>query len=275
MSCFFIVSLCVKRTKLGRKVPKVPEQKTTKRPEYPAGGDCHKTQQKYRLSMANQNHIVKLEKDSEGQIQRSIILLRGKQVLLDFQLAAMYGVSTKVLNQAVKRNIARFPEDFMFQLNLQEFATMRSHFVTTYQEQDENQPILGRSIATKRNISALPYAFTEQGVAMLSSVLRSETAVQMNIAIMCAFVMARQITTETRENTLAIEELRTRMRILENTLDNNSESVNDLSERMKQELKKIYKAIGLLSRQKQEPLPPIGFEAIETQRKAKDNNNDK
>ena len=76
--------------------------------------------------------------DSLGQIQRSIIVLRGKQVLLDFQLAAMYGVPTKALNQAVKRNLNRFPEDFMFRLEPQEAARMRSQFVTAYAQGAEN-----------------------------------------------------------------------------------------------------------------------------------------
>ena len=102
---------------------------------------------------------------------------------------------------------------------------------------------------------------------MLSSVLRSETAVQVNIAIMRAFVAARQIVTQTRENTLAIEELRTRMQMLEDALENNLEVVNDLSEETRAELENIYNAIGALSvkveeHKKKEPLPRIGYQAI-------------
>lgn len=205
--------------------------------------------------------------DTLEQIQNSIIVLRGKQVLLDFQLAAMYGVETKVLNQAVKRNLNRFPDDFMFRLEPQEAAWMRSQFVTAYAQNNGNQRIEKLWNSKMRNYSALPYAFTEQGVAMLSSVLRSETAVQVNIAIMRAFVAARQIVTQTRENSLAIEEMQTRMKMLEDALENNLESVNDLSEEMRIELENIYNAIGALSvkiedPKKKEPLPRIGYQAI-------------
>ena len=214
--------------------------------------------------MAKGTDIARLtEGEAFGEIQSAIMVLRGKQVLLDFQLAAMYGVPTKALNQAVKRNINRFPEDFMFRLEPQEAAWMRSQFVTTYLQDAENQQdkdLSNAALPEKRRADALPYAFTEQGVAMLSSVLRSETAVQVNIAIMRAFVMARQIVTETRENSLAIEELRTRMRMLEDALENNLEAVNDLSEETRVELENIYNAIGALSAKveepkKQEPLP--------------------
>lgn len=215
--------------------------------------------------MPKQNDIVLPGEATLEQVQRSIIVLRGKQVLLDFQLAAMYGVPTKALNQAVKRNINRFPEDFMFRLDPQEAAWMRSQFVTTYPEftknqQDNNSRIIISS--DKRRADALPFAFTEQGVAMLSSVLRSESAVQVNIAIMRAFVAARQIVSETREHALAIDELRARMRMLEDALENNLEAVNDLSEEMRRELDNIYAAIGALSIKIPEPPKPrnpIGF----------------
>jgi hypothetical protein len=121
-------------------------------------------------------------------IQSRIYEIRGERVMLDFDLALLYEVEARVLNQAVKRNILRFPEDFMFQLTNQEFENLRiefnnlnmsSQFVMTY--------------STKRPNSALPYAFTEQGVAMLSGVLRSDKAINMNIAIMRAFVDVRKI----------------------------------------------------------------------------------
>ena len=217
--------------------------------------------------MAKEEEIVKqvVGGDSLGQIQNSITVLRGKQVLLDFQLAALYGVETKALNQAVKRNLNRFPEDFMFRLTSQEAAWMRSQFVTTYTQYNDNQQDNKISLPERRRADALPYAFTEQGVAMLSSVLRSETAVQVNIAIMRAFVMARQIVTETRENALAINELRIKMKMLEDALENNLGAVNDLSEEMRSELDNIYNAIGALSVKYQDPpkpkMNPIGFAA--------------
>lgn len=112
---------------------------------------------------------IQVIEPQQVNLQPQILMLRGQQVLLDFQLAKLYGVSTKILNQAVKRNISRFPKDFMFQLDLQEFARMRSQFVTSYSEQAEIQHISGNvdNLAAKRTTSAPPYAFTELGVAML------------------------------------------------------------------------------------------------------------
>ena len=111
------------------------------------------------------------------QIERHILLIRGEKVMLDSDIADLYGVGTKTLVQAVKRNIERFPADFMFQLSREEFEILRSQFVTSNRG--------GRRYA--------PYAFTEQGVAMLSGVLRSERAVRVNVEIMRAFVRLRRI----------------------------------------------------------------------------------
>lgn len=112
-----------------------------------------------------------------ARITQSILFIRKHKVILDADLARLYGVETKVLLQAVKRNLERFPDDFMFQLTKQELAILRSQFVTS-------------SWGGRRYP---PYAFTEQGVAMLSSVLRSQQAVQVNIEIMRAFVQLRQM----------------------------------------------------------------------------------
>ena len=116
------------------------------------------------------------------QLKQQIYSVRGLNVMLDSDLAELYGVETKILNQAAKRNSSRFPDDFMFQLDPQEFDALRSQNVTSN---------IGRG--GKRY---LPYVFTEQGVAMLSSVLRSERAVQVNIAIMRAFVSLRGLLTQ-------------------------------------------------------------------------------
>jgi hypothetical protein len=113
------------------------------------------------------------------QIGRSILVLRGHRVLLDEHLASLYGVQTRVLIQAVKRNLARFPEDFMFQLNAAERAALRSQIVISKIGRG------GRRYA--------PYAFTEQGVAMLSSVINSERAIAVNIEIMRTFVRMREL----------------------------------------------------------------------------------
>jgi hypothetical protein len=122
--------------------------------------------------------MVKSELVPLEHVERVILVLRSHRVILDGDLAAMYGVQPKVLNQSVKRNRERFPEDFMFQLSRDERDHLRSQIVTS------------RSWGGRRH---LPYAFTEQGVAMLSSVLRSPRAVQVNIEIMRAFVRLRQM----------------------------------------------------------------------------------
>lgn len=106
-------------------------------------------------------------------IQSRIYEIRGERVMLDFDLATLYEVETKVLNQAVKRNIQRFPEDFMFRLSLNEWENMRSQIVTAYQETPNPSSQIEMISQNKRNTSITPYAFTEQGVAMLSGVLRS------------------------------------------------------------------------------------------------------
>lgn len=114
--------------------------------------------------------------------------------MLDFDLAELYDVGTKVLNQAVKRNQGRFPEDFLFQLTQTEWNDMRSQFVTASQK--------------KRNAGIMPYAFTEHGVTMLASILRSERAVKMNIAIVRAFIALRQTLLQHKELAEKLEQLR-------------------------------------------------------------------
>ena len=114
------------------------------------------------------------------RIEQTILVIRGHRVMLDTDLAKLYGVVTKVLNQAVKRNRTRFPMDFMFQLTTEEATSLRSHIVTL-------KPSRGQHRKYR------PYVFTEQGVAMLSSVLHSERAIQVNVAIMRAFVRLREM----------------------------------------------------------------------------------
>lgn len=141
------------------------------------------------------------------RIERRILLLRNEKVILDSDLAELYGVEARVLNQAVKRNLERFPDDFMFRLSPAE-----TRLVAEFQAENSSQSVMSseKGLKTKgrfevnssqavmsskkhRGLSYRPYAFTEQGVAMLSSVLRSDRAVQVNIAIMRAFVQLRQI----------------------------------------------------------------------------------
>ncbi len=192
-------------------------------------------------------------------VQQQIFVIRGKQVMVDRDLAALYGVETRVLKQAVKRNPERFPEEFMFQLDNQEFEKWRSQIVM--------------SNSDKMGLRYPPYVFTEQGVAMLSAVLKSPTAISVSIGIMNAFVAARRILAQRDKHEMAIGELRMRMKMLEDALENNLGAVNDLSEEMRHELDNIYNAIGALSvkqQPKQKPLKPIGYEAIDAERKAKD-----
>ena len=126
-------------------------------------------------------------------IETLIHMIRGKKVMLDADLANLYEVPTKAFNQAVRRNIKRFPEDFMFQLSEKEGVSLRSQSVTSKNGRG------GRRYA--------PYAFTEHGVAMLSSVLNSERAVQMNIAIIRAFVRMRELMVSNKEIAARIEKL--------------------------------------------------------------------
>ncbi len=127
-------------------------------------------------------------------IERKIYLVRGQKVMLDGDLAELYGVEARVLNQAVKRNIKRFPSDFMFQLNEDEDKALRSQFVTLKQGRGKHRKYL-------------PYAFSEQGVAMLSSVLNSDRAIEVNILIMRAFVKLREMIATHKDLAKKLEEL--------------------------------------------------------------------
>jgi hypothetical protein len=130
-----------------------------------------------------------------AHVERAILLVRGYKVLLDVDLAHLYGVSPKALNQAVKRNRGRFPADFMFQLTLEEARPLRSQIVTLRSETPDITAVSsgGGRASHGKHIKYLPYAFTEHGVAMLSSVLRSPRAIQVNIEIMRAFATLRQL----------------------------------------------------------------------------------
>ncbi len=128
------------------------------------------------------------------RIEQAILLIRGHKVMLDRDLAELYGVATGVLNQAVKRNLKRFPEDFMFQLSADETEKWKSQIVTS-------------NPAAKMGLRKRPFAFTEQGVAMLSSVLHSDRAIEVNIAIMRAFVKLREILATHKDLARKLEDL--------------------------------------------------------------------
>ena len=180
-------------------------------------------------------------------VQNLIYEIRGQKVMLDFDLAKLYQVETKVLNQAVKRNAERFPSDFMFRLTAEEVLNMRSQFVT----------------ASKRNTSAPPFAFTEQGVAILASVLKSPIAVATSISIMRAFVRVRQYLLTTASMSAELKELRAKVDLLAMQQEENIGAINDLSEDVRQDIDNLYLAIGELSsrieEKKHEPQRKIGF----------------
>src|SRR6059058_5703451 len=143
------------------------------------------------------------------RIAGSIYLLRGQRVMLDFDRAGLYGVATKVINQALKRNTIRFPDDFMFQLSRNEVERISQIVTASPGAQRSRSQIV--TLKRGRNIKYRPYAFTEQGVAMLSSVLKSERAVKVNIAIMRAFVRLRGVLETNRKLARKFSELERRV----------------------------------------------------------------
>jgi hypothetical protein len=163
-------------------------------------------------------------------IEKSIYLIRGQKVMVDGDLADLYGVETKVLKQAVRRNIDRFPSDFMFKLTYQEIRNLRSQFVTS-------------SSSGWGGHRYPPMAFTEQGVAMLSSVLRSKRAVQVNIEIMRAFVRLREMLASHKD-------LEHKLLALEKKYD--------------KQFKVVFDAIRALMSEEKRPKRKIGFEVRES-----------
>jgi len=131
--------------------------------------------------------------------------------MLDFDLAQLYEVETKALNQAVKRNIKRFPKDFMFRLSLAEWQAMRSQAVTASKTDVSLRSQNVTAYQVKRNTSVTPYAFTEQGIAMISGILHSEKAIKMNIAIMRAFVEIRKILLRQNDLKEQLKEIKERL----------------------------------------------------------------
>ena len=184
--------------------------------------------------------------DELQTIQSKIYEIRGERVMLDRDIAALYNVETKVLNQAVKRNIKRFPEDFMFQLSKTEFQIWKSQIVT--------------SNSDKMGLRRPPYAFTEQGVAMLSGILNSDVAIDTNIKIIRAFVALRRNVTipETSERIKLIEK---EIEFIKSEMEDTLEIKNDINESTRAQLAAINDALIELQAKRPEPNPrrPIGF----------------
>ena len=181
-------------------------------------------------------------------IQNKIYEVRGTRVMLDFDLAELYQVETRVLNQSVKRNIKRFPQDFMFQLTAEEWISMSSQIVTTS--------------PNKRPKTAMPYAFTEYGVIMLASLLRSNLAIEVSVFITRAFVAMRNYIMSTRHIEAELDAVKTKLELLERNDEENLEAVNNLSEDVRKEIDNIYMAIAALSTKPATAPPPakkIGF----------------
>lgn len=180
-------------------------------------------------------------------IQSKIYEIRGQKVMLDFDLAEMYQVETRVLNQAVKRNIERFPKDFMFQLTSEEWNSMSSQFVMTSR--------------MKRPKSAIPLAFTEHGVVMLSSVLRSDIAIQTSVLIVRAFVAMRQLITAAPQID-RVGQLEQQMKELKDYIEEVFADYNDINDDTRMQLELINQTLAELQAKKkleEKPRRRIGF----------------
>ena len=183
-------------------------------------------------------------------IQRLIFAIRGQQVMLDRDLAMLYGVETKVLNQAVRRNLNRFPPDFMFTLKLSE-----------YQEVVTNCD----RFASLKYSSVMPHAFTEHGIIMLASVLRSEVAIQMSVQITRVFVAMRQYISLPPQERL--KQLEQKVDSIKEYIEEILSDQNDINEETQAQLELINKALaGLLVQPKptNKPIKPIGFATYDT-----------
>lgn len=180
-------------------------------------------------------------------IQERIYDIRGQKVMIDRDLSELYGVETRALNQAVKRNIERFPSDFMFQLSREEFEKWRSQIVM--------------SISIKMGLRRAPYAFTELGVAMLSSVLNSKTAIQINIAIMRAFVTVRQAVSQISDTDNRLNRLEQNFSELKSDLEEIFSDYNDINEDTRLQLEMINETLAELQTQKRLNVdrPRVGF----------------
>ena len=195
-------------------------------------------------------------------IQQKIYEIRQQKVMLDRDLAALYGVETRVLNQAVQRNISRFPEDFMFQLSAKEFSRLKSQSATSSSADNQPDTILKSQIVISSwgGVRKCPYAFTELGVAMLSSVLKSETAIDINIKIMRAFVELRRLT---QFAATSYQELKREINDVKDYIEDILRDQNDINEEHGAQLEAISQALAELQTKRplDKPRRRIGFNA--------------
>ena len=188
-------------------------------------------------------------------IQNKIYEIRGRRAMLDFDLANLYQVETKRLKESVRRNIERFEgEDFMFELSEEEYNVLKDRL----RSQIASLEIDGKGKYPKYS----PFAFTEEGVAMLSGVLRSSVAVQVNRAIMRAFVAMNNYLIQVSQYSAELAELRSRLLLVEREVRENLEAMNDLSEDVRRDFDTVFEAIGALSvklPEARKPAQKIGF----------------
>ena len=194
-------------------------------------------------------------------MQDIIYDIRGVKVMLDYDLAAIYGVETRSLNQAVKRNIERFPPDFMFRLTENEWKTVKRNSLS---DSMPSQIVIASS--DRRNKSAPPYAFTEHGAVMLASVLRSPSAVQMSVMVTRAFIAMRQALSSMLSYDLKIEQLSHKVDQLNAHVEEILHDQNDINQMQSQfnseltlQIEVINDALNQLREKKEEPGNPIGF----------------
>jgi len=213
-----------------------------------------------------------------AMVKSKIYTIRGQKVMFDFDLAQMYGVETRVLNQAVKRNIERFPEDFMFQLTKGEYEILKSQIlalqankvravISNIRENEIVSTLTSQNVILKngrgKHSKYIPYAFTENGVAMLSSVLRSPLAIQVNIGIMRAFTEFRKIATglSLPSQSADVAQLRKDFEELKLDIEDILHDQNDINESTRTQLEAISTALAELQMEhrKQPKRRPIGF----------------
>ena len=207
------------------------------------------------------NDLVISSSQQTENIKEAIYEIRGQKVMLDYDLATIYGVRTGTLNQAVKRNIDRFPDDFMFKLTVKEWDELDCNIL--------NSNMRSQSVtasANRRNKSNPPYAFTEHGAVMLASVLRSPSAVQMSVMVTRAFIAMRQAITTMLSVDLKVEQISHKVDQLNAYVEELLHDQNDINDQQEQtnnevalQIEAINDALDQLRNEKAKPRKPIGF----------------
>ena len=205
--------------------------------------------------------------DSLEPIKRKIYEIRGRRVMLDSDLADMYQVETKNLKRAVRANIERFPDDFMFELTKEEYDSLRCKIFTL---KDENDALRCKNFTSNKRGGNryLPFVFTREGIAMLSGLLRSEIAVKANINIMRAFFQMQEALLIVSNTQLQLEQIRSEIKQLRTDMNDTLADQNDINESTRAQLEAISDALMELQNQGKDSLvlPEIGYAAIQKRR---------